>query len=350
MGNIKNFKIINMTSDSIKLFIECFNINGSTKELNRTIWQYFDNPVKSSVVKIAYDNNKERTAGIYAISCLKFKIGSDIVVASQSMDTITDINYRGQGLFVDLAVEVYNNAVKSNIKLVYGFPNGKSVHGFIKHLNWRLLDPVPFLIKPLRSKYFLRKNSLLNLLPNIVLPIIKRHSTKYKIFEKLEVPDDANKIWQEFSKSINVSIVRDKEYLLWRYINKPNENYRIAHCYDDNNNYLGYIIYSIKNKHDGIIGYIMELIYDPNYPDVAKDLLRYASNDLAKNKADCILAWSLEHSPNFKTFRKQFFFKMPARLRPIELHFGVLSLDTQIESIISDRKNWYLSYSDSDTV
>ena len=52
----------------------------------------------------------------------------------------------------------------------------------------------------------------------------------------------------------------------------------------------------------------------------------------------------------FKIFKNQLFFKLPEKLKPIELHFGVKSFNNDISSIVNKRDNWYLSYSDSDTV
>ena len=44
---------------------------------------------------------------------------------------------------------------------------------------------------------------------------------------------------------------------------------------------------------------------------------------IKKENADCILSWCLEHSPNYSIYKKHFFFNLPEKFRPIELHFGV---------------------------
>ena len=61
----------------------------------------------------------------------------------------------------------------------------------------------------------------------------------FEIKENKKFPEEVNSIWKQFSKSIKVAVERDKQYLDWRYIQKPNENYKIAHCYGKENNYLG---------------------------------------------------------------------------------------------------------------
>jgi len=235
------------------------------------------NTVKKAFVDIAIDKESQKTAAIYAVSGVKFKINDEDFLGAQSLDTITDIDYRGQGLFIKLAKDVYEKAAKSNTVLVYGFPNGSSIGGFKKKLEWEVLDPLPFLIKPLETKYFFSKIKGLRFLPNFSLSFSKFKKDKnYSLVNNFSFPTEVNELWDKFSKNFKVGVKRDKEYLDWRYIDKPNENYSIMHCYDLNGAFIGYIVYTVKEKHNGKIGYIMELIYDLDKPEVGSLLINYA--------------------------------------------------------------------------
>jgi hypothetical protein len=346
-----NFKIFDLDIESVKLFKDCFDANGSPKKRENIEWQFFDNTVSSCFVDIAYDEKKGKTAGIYAVSGVKFKVGSEEIIGTQSLDTITDINYRGKGLFTVLSKSVYNKLINSEIGLVYGFPNGNSIHGFEKKLDWNVLDPLPFLIKPLKSKYFTDRIKALSFLPNIQLSFSKlKRSKNFFISEENVFPKEVNIIWERFSANFEVAVVRDRDYLNWRYVRKPNQNYRIAHCHDQNNEYVGFVVFTTKEKHNGKIGYIMELIYDPASSEAATLLMNHAVTSIKSESADCILAWCLEHSPSYNTFKKDFFVKMPEKIRPIELHFGARCFNSELKEQVYKRENWYLSYSDSDTV
>ncbi len=347
--NIKKLEKVNLNS-----YQECFQKNGVEKKVENLDWLFFQNTERRSFVNLAYDNNQ--IAAIYASTCVRFLINGEIKQGTQSLDTLTDESYRGQGLFIKLAKIVFNDIKEANIPLIYGFPNGNSIHGFEKKLDWINLDPVPFLIRPLHTKYFTNKLRFLKRLPNINLFIDNHkdnfisHYKNFKISLNNEFPIEVNDLWTEFSKNFKVSVHRDKAYLDWRYINKPNENYQIFHCNNNSGEYLGYIVFCLKEKHDGRIGYIMELVYNPLTPKVGKLLLSAAINHLKSSSADCILSWCFQHSPNYKIFRKKLFFSMPERIRPIELHFAVRAFDKTLIPLLKDRKNWYLSYSDSDTV
>ena len=344
-------KTYTLTLETVKFFKNCFDLNGSPKKTENIVWQFLDNPENSSVVDISYDEEKKRTASIYALFCVKFKINNKLYKAAQSLDTMTDVNYRGRGLFVKRANDVYVKAKETNVSLVYGFPNGNSIHSFRKRLEWQVMDPVPFLLKPLKSKYFTDKISVLRFLPNVNLTLSRFHQSKnYQIKEGNDFPKDIDNIWENFSKDIKVAVHRNKVYLDWRYLQKPNECYNIVHCYDTNSKYLGCAIYTVKDKHNGRIGYVMELIYDLDKPKAGELLLKFAIDKIKMSKADCILVWCLDHSPNYKIFKKELFLKIPDKLKPIELHFGVRSFNEDISDMVNKRDNWYLSYSDSDTV
>ncbi|MGX9985372.1 GNAT family N-acetyltransferase [Soonwooa purpurea] len=347
---MENYIIKNISHSTIDLFKSCFDQNGSPKSKDKIVWQFLGNPIEDKFVDIAYDNENHKVAAIYAIFPVKFKINESIVLASQSLDTITDIDYRGKGLFIRLAMSVYEKAKNKDIKLVYGFPNGNSIHGFKKKLDWQVLDPVPFLIKPLKTKYFSTKIKAISWFPNVNIGFKKTISNNVIIKEENTFSDEVNIIWKKFSQSLKIGINRDKEYLNWRYIQKPNEDYKILHAYNNSGGYIGFIVYCVKGKHGGKIGYIMEYLYDPDYKIEAENLMKEAVNRIISTNADCILAWCMEHSDNYKTYRNVGFYEMPKKLRPIELHFGVCSFDNSLNTIINNRKNWYLSYSDSDTV
>jgi hypothetical protein len=238
--------IKNIEAETIRLYQSCFENNGSTKALEKIEWQFLNTPSGEKIVDIAVDESAGTVAAVYAVFPVNFTIGDQTMLACQSLDTMTDKAYRGKGLFVQLAADVYQKATNSDVKLVYGFPNGSSVHGFIKKLNWQLLDPVPFLIKPLNSSYFTNKIPSLSWLPNLKIAFNRKRSTGIRIENKNEFPLEVNRIWERFSKNIQVAVCRDKAYLDWRYLQKPDEDYQILHAYTCDNKYIGFVVYCIK--------------------------------------------------------------------------------------------------------
>ena len=112
------------SKEDLRLFRDCFNRNGSQRTDARLVWQYVENPTGTVYVDLAVAGN--RVASIYASLPVRMRINGAVRLAIQSLDTLTDVEYRGQGLFVRLARSLFARATDERVALVYGFPNGNS--------------------------------------------------------------------------------------------------------------------------------------------------------------------------------------------------------------------------------
>lgn len=345
------------TEADLARFQECFRDNGMPRDLSLLRWQYRDHPAGRLLVDFAVDPGEdgERIGAIYAVFPVAFKIGDETHLAAQSLDTLTDAAYRGRGLFVKLAEDVYERCRADGVALVYGFPNGNSAHGFFGRLGWTSLDPVPFLFRPLRTRYFLknvpRVGGALSALPDVALPLPSRPrlAASQRIAPLPDFDGRVDRLWEAFSRGIPVAIQRGSEYLRWRISSKPGEEYHAFGLFEGDA-LKGLVVYTVKEKHGGRVGYVMELIHDPSLPAASKHLLRHAVRDMGERRADVVLAWSLDHSPSHPAYRDAGFRVLPEALRPIELHFGVRAFQPSLRTLLDDRRNWYVSYCDSDTV
>ncbi len=132
-----------------------------------------------------------------------------------------------------------NNGRADGVALVYGFPNGNSAPGFFSKLGWRSLDPVPFLIKPLRSRYFLARvpklGRALARLPDVELrnPFTGRPGAGGLAVEPIRRFDAAtDAVWRDYVASCGIAVVRDSTYLNWRFFDRPGEGYEVFGCRD----------------------------------------------------------------------------------------------------------------------
>lgn len=337
----------------LHLVKQLFNNNDSPRTLQHLKWQYIESySQKGRLILGGVDPSLiNGLTGIYAVFQNRFMSNGKVVTGSQSLDTLVAPEGRGKGLFNKLASQVYKEAEDRNIAFVYGFPNGNSAHGFFNKLEWINLDPIPFLVLPLRSQYILSKLPIINkvssFLPNITYLKRIKHKGNLNIVKNIDIDSNYDKLWQTFSKKINIGLVRDAEYINWR-LSRPEEDYQnIAIC-NSAGEMQAICIYSLKEKHGGLIGYIMELIYleDKLGSIVLNKALQYLKN----NNCDAVLAWNFDHSPNHAAYKANGFLPLPEKVRPIELHFGVRVFNKELKNILKDRNNWYLSYFDSDTV
>lgn len=333
---------------ALRAYAEFFGSNGDHKDPRALQWLHARNPAGGGVARIALC--EERWAALYAVAPVLFQAQGETAPACQSLDTLTDRNYRGHGLFPMLARDVYADCRGRGLRFVYGFPNAASAPLFFGRLGWRSLDPVPFLIRPLKLRYFVDR-LLGRVAPGesdipepLRLPAV-RADEGVRTLE--EFGADATELWDRFAGSRMIAVRRDARYLNWRLVAKPGAAYSNLGLYRDG--LRGCVSVAAYRKHGGAVGYIMELLHEPTSPGDGATLMRAAMDVLRRAGCDVVLAWRPPHSPNADAYRRNGFFPLPKRLRPIELHWGVADLG-DAPSAIFDRRAWYLSYLDSDTV
>lgn len=340
----------------LELFRESFAKNSPRPRSSESLrWQYLANTADRVFVDLALADDEKKVAAIYATLPGFMRIGGERRLIVQSLDTLTDADFRGKGLFVSLAKRTFERAGKDGCALVYGFPNGNSAHGFFKKLGWTSLDPVPFLVRPLRTKYFTEKlpkriAPFASALPDLPLAFRQPRSPRGYRVQELEAFDErVTELWRAFASGIDVALDRDAAYLRWRIGEKPEEAYRTL-ALEKDGRLDALCIFAVKDKHGGRIGYVLDVLFRPGAASAGRRLLATAVAQMAAAKADAVLAWCFAHSPNYFAHLANGFFPLPEKLRPIELHLGVRAFDPAIAARVERREAWYVSYLDSDTV
>lgn len=103
-------------------------------------WRYRDNPDGLVVGFDAWDG--ERLAAHYVTCPTTARIGGTSVRGLLSLNTATDPDYGGQGLFTRLAQATYEAAAIAGHGFVMGVANANSTPGFLKKLDFQLVAPL----------------------------------------------------------------------------------------------------------------------------------------------------------------------------------------------------------------
>lgn len=283
----------------------------------------------------AVARSEERIVGISGNIKHRMKFAKESGLGYQAVDSFVSTEARGQGLFVRLARAFAEQADQTNADLVWGFPNDNAATAWFKHLSWTKHGQVPFLIKPLRASYFLRRLKLPGDFP------ISR-GTDQNISPLSRIGEWGDALWSEFSRPIGCATIRDADFLNWRLFDAPHADaYRVV------GDPTGHAIVASREmeKHGARIGYIMEAMGKGSLSEILNSELarmRDRQNEIA-------LAWAFPWSPNYQTLRKAGFIPFSEKLRPIHIWFGGSPVNSKAD--VSNQLNkWYLSYLDSDTV
>ena len=345
----------NGSDEELEKYRQCFIDNGSDKSLDTLKWMHQKNLRGVNTIYYAIDRETQAVAGIHTYLPVILTCMGKIVNGMQSFDTLTDKRHRSKGLFIKLASKVLNEESLKNNELVYAFPNENSLHGYKNKLGFTHFGEVPFLIKPFRLAYFiakiLKRNGPDMPESNCNMSIPRQTALKgaREIKEIAQFDEKYDELYNVVKPEINIAVNRNAAFMNWRYVAKPGEIYARYGLYE-HDQLTGVVVFTLKNKHGGKIGYLMELLYDPKNEKAGNHLLRFCSQTLRKNKADLVLAWCFDHSFNYSSLRRNGYYKFPEKLRPLKLNFITKTLNSNNTKDIYNIRNWYLSYSDSDTV
>ncbi len=123
-------------------------------------WQYYKNPNGEALGFDAFFDGQ--LIAHYVAIPVRYSINDSSVMGLLSLNTATDPQHQGKGLFTKLANKTYELAKEKNYQFVIGVANQNSTHGFLKKLGFYLIAQLDVKIvfgqinKRSNRKYILR--------------------------------------------------------------------------------------------------------------------------------------------------------------------------------------------------
>jgi len=192
--------------------------------------EYFENPCGNAILYIAYDKDTPIVAGQVAAIPVVLKIGTNYRKCLLAVNTLTRKAYRAQGIFKALATKICEKAAEDNFDMAFAMPNQYSYPGFLKHLGFSDIARVPLYVRPIMPsrlvKSFLHSN-LLSACAKIFDLFYRLKSCPECVLYNFNAGVDqyADDFWNVTKDKADVMVVRNKEYLKWRYVDMPGRDY-----------------------------------------------------------------------------------------------------------------------------
>jgi GNAT superfamily N-acetyltransferase len=113
-------------------------------------WKHFENAFGISPMWIALDG--ERIVGFRTFMRWEFR-GSDgeHLRAARAVDTATDPDYQGRGIFTRLTLEAIDELRDEGVAFIFNTPNDKSRPGYLK-MGWQEVGRLPVAVMPTRPR------------------------------------------------------------------------------------------------------------------------------------------------------------------------------------------------------
>ncbi|MGB9749244.1 MAG: GNAT family N-acetyltransferase [Caldisericia bacterium] len=291
-------------------------------------WKYLNNPLKENLIAIYEENGK--IISQEAIVPLNFYYKGNIVKVGHSVDSMTLKEHRGKGIFKKLALLTLKEGKDRRYSFFYGFPNPNSKPIYLNKLNWKLVGNIRRWIFPLNLNFLSTK---INLNFSFFNPLFKigkgmiKYKDKYdKVNNFSEVYDYSNYIY----KNYDMFILRDENFLNWRYLNHPYYKYDIFRNTDN------LFVLRIKNI-DIKRGTIEEFLIKDEKSFI--DTLNFSIKYFLDNNVDLVDIWIKEGDPLEKILIKKGF--IPYNKKPIIIYpFDDIDLNSK----------YFLNFSDLDII
>ena len=110
-------------------------------------WKHEENPFGPSPAWVACDG--DRLAGLRVLMRWEFLDGGQVVRAVRAVDTATDPDYQGRGIFTRLTLHAIDELAGEGVEFVFNTPNDQSRPGYLK-MGWEVVGRLPTLVRPTR--------------------------------------------------------------------------------------------------------------------------------------------------------------------------------------------------------
>lgn len=317
-------------------------------------WMYTANPHGTGVIFLA--EQEGRIIGHTAEIPVMMKIGSESVLVGISLDAMTHPDYRRQGTFVALVKARSLESDKRGIRATYGFRNrfsypypalatkvgmfdGATMQKVLRPLDWR---------NTLRTQ---TQNSFLltvgapagSLLSHVLLRAKRRPLPKgMTIAQESSFDESVNDLWKRVSSQYQAIVLRNMEYLNWRYVAVPDRDYSI-YLGRRSETVAGYLVLGHRETDSARIGIIVDILAESD--EVAECLISEAVDHCRLDKRDLIWSARIAGTPLARAYRRNGFISVPfAKSIGIKGRSSSPSIAQQMQN----PKNWFLQMGDSD--
>lgn len=318
-------------------------------------WMYKDHPGGTGRIWLAEDNGK--LAGQYSLIFMRLKLGNQIVKASQNIDQMTHPDYRRQGIATNLGRQALDEVGREGIYVTTAFANEGSYvvdikTGFVDICAQRAMIR-PLNLENILVKYITNK-SLLKICTvsmNLIVKTLYRTTNAPKVdgltIARISSFDDRiNDLWEKVSNDYKIIVVRDKEYLNWRFVDVPDVEYAIFLA-EKEGQILGYTVLKCEKQRGLIFGRIFELVVPLEQQAVAQSLILKAVDFFKEHKADLVLFRLIANKVLYKTLRKSGF--IYSRFMGGKAPFLARANTPEVsEKFLSDPEHWFVQTGDSD--
>ena len=188
-----------------------------------------------------YAENDGEIIGHFAAIPMNYRFNGENIIGSHSAAMVIHPDWQNKGLIKFVADKLIKDLVKQKIPFTYGYPNDNAYDLHINILNYEDVASQRLFIKKIdkKTKKELNNNTL--------------------VWKKIERFDkDFDNFWDIAKDDYKAIVIRDSDFLNWRYLDRPDANYQAYGVYSDNV-LKGYCVLKIYQDEKVLRGHFIDL-------------------------------------------------------------------------------------------
>ena len=319
-------------------------------------WRHKQNPAGDAIIWVVEKGSE--IIGHFCYVPLKRKFFWQSVIVMRGGDALTKTEYRGQGIFSQLILKNLDDGQKRGWSFTMDLSGKNSYPGLIKtgSLDACKISKLVKVLYPGKVSRVIKNEmgTVIAIGVNIIGRIyqIRCFKRKNNVFEKdlilaeEKVFDESyDDFWERISQYLRIAIIRNSEYLNWRYRDNPVREYTIF-AVRKHNQLLGFTALGCyQEKYN--IGRILEFLVLPDQLDAAEMLLGQANDFFAEKGMDIIQCMARNRFLPKTLYKKYGYIKNP--IRKANFVVSPLSADLATDDLRA-KENWLVSFGEYGTI
>jgi len=331
-----------------QLVEEVFNEN---KSIEYWRWKYFENPCGFHQTNVAMEGDE--CVGIMGAVPIKVIINNTVFFANQGVDIVVSPKHRKNRTFFRLEKAATRLCLEYHSVFTYAFSVEDTYRLFTKLLRFqgvspvfnmnKIINPTPYIQRYLKFK--IPSEILGGLFKNVIKRILSKSVAPPKglrVFDITYFDQRFDDLWSHEAPKYGIAIVRDSEYLNWRYIENPSPYKIIAVGSDES--IEGFVVIKSADEIGLRRGRIVDFLIRDNRPAVMDTLFSTAIKHLIDEDVDVITCWLIGSEEIHAALKKKRFIK---RKTNHDLMIRTYS-DKFSNEFLADESRWYMTMGDSD--
>lgn len=255
--------------EQARLFNACFKKATDAEGLS---WRYDSNPDGGSISVVARPPGGEGVSG-YACSPRRVLVrGKDASSATvgQTGDVMTHPDWRKRGIFSDLDRRVMAEAKEQGWPLVFGLPNRRSAHIFLK-LGWERVGTIrPWTFVLQKDERAKGARMAEGRLPALMVGRAHKQGQKararlralgadFHIKPLSKFPMEVEHLSRTAEVDFDLMVRRSAPYLEWRFLRAPSKAFECYGVHDSFERFVGYFVVQRPRGDDGV-GHLVDML------------------------------------------------------------------------------------------